>query len=97
MTKPQSTQIPQPPNEDVTAAVLVIGDEILSGRTKEANAGYIADVLTAAGIRLREVRVVADDQTDIVDALNAMTTSPPTASPRRSGSQSTSMNGRWRG
>ncbi|KUO55149.1 MAG: molybdenum cofactor biosynthesis protein [Alphaproteobacteria bacterium BRH_c36] len=72
MTKPQSTQIPQPPNEDVTAAVLVIGDEILSGRTKEANAGYIADVLTAAGIRLREVRVVADDQTDIVDALNAL-------------------------
>ncbi len=59
-------------NEDVTAAVLVIGDEILSGRTKEANAGYIAEVLTAAGIRLREVRVVGDDEAEIVAALNAL-------------------------
>jgi len=59
-------------SEDVSAAVLVIGDEILSGRTKEANAGYIAEVLTAAGIRLREVRVVADDEADIIAALNAL-------------------------
>lgn len=59
-------------DDEVTAAVLVIGDEILSGRTKDANAGYIAEVLTAAGIRLREVRVVADDEEDIVAALNAL-------------------------
>jgi molybdenum cofactor synthesis domain-containing protein len=56
----------------VTAAVLVIGDEILSGRTKDRNIGYIADYLTAIGIDLREVRVVADDATAIVDAINAL-------------------------
>jgi molybdenum cofactor synthesis domain-containing protein len=56
----------------VTAAVLVIGDEILSGRTKDRNIGYIADYLTAIGIDLREVRVVADDAAAIVDALNAL-------------------------
>lgn len=60
------------PEAEITAAVLVIGDEILSGRTKEANAGYIAEILTASGIRLHEVRVVADDEQDIVDALNAL-------------------------
>ena len=56
----------------VTAAVLVIGDEILSGRTKDANVGAIAERCTAIGIDLREVRVVADDQDDIVAALNAL-------------------------
>jgi molybdenum cofactor synthesis domain-containing protein len=56
----------------VTAAVLVIGDEILSGRTKDRNIGYIADYLTAIGIDLREVRVVADDAAAIVDAVNAL-------------------------
>ena len=43
------------------AAVLVIGDEILSGRTKDKNIGYIADHLTAIGIQLKEVRVVPDE------------------------------------
>ena len=43
----------------VTAAILVIGDEILSGRTKDKNIGYIAEYLTKIGIDLREVRVVA--------------------------------------
>lgn len=56
----------------VTAAVLVIGDEILSGRTKDVNIGYIADHLTAVGIQLKEVRVVSDVQIDIVDAVNAL-------------------------
>ncbi|MCP8940467.1 competence/damage-inducible protein A [Alsobacter sp. SYSU M60028] len=56
----------------VTAALLVIGDEILSGRTKDKNIGYVADYLTALGIDLREVRVVPDDETEIVDALNAL-------------------------
>ena len=56
----------------VTAAVLVIGDELLSGRTKDVNIGYIADHLTAVGIQLKEVRVVSDVQIDIVDAVNAL-------------------------
>jgi molybdenum cofactor synthesis domain-containing protein len=56
----------------VTAAVLVIGDEILSGRTKDKNIGYIAEYLTAIGIDLKEVRVVSDDEAAIVEALNAL-------------------------
>lgn len=58
--------------EIVTAAVLVIGDEILSGRTKDKNIGYIADYMTALGIDLKEVRIVSDDETAIVSALNAL-------------------------
>jgi molybdenum cofactor synthesis domain-containing protein len=60
------------PSEVVTAAVLVIGDEILSGRTKDKNIGYIADYMTALGIDLKEVRVVSDDEAAIVSALNAL-------------------------
>jgi molybdenum cofactor synthesis domain-containing protein len=59
-------------NDIVTAAVLVIGDEILSGRTKDKNIGTIADRLTAIGVRLKEVRVVADEQDAIVAAVNAL-------------------------
>jgi molybdopterin-biosynthesis enzyme MoeA-like protein len=62
-----------PASKDVvTAALLVIGDKILSGRTKDKNIGYIAEYLTALGINLREVRVVGDEETAIVDALNAL-------------------------
>ena len=57
---------------DITAALLVIGDEILSGRTKDKNIGAIADHLTGIGIRLKEVRVVADDEGEIVAAVNAL-------------------------
>ncbi|HEU4662267.1 MAG TPA: competence/damage-inducible protein A [Pseudolabrys sp.] len=60
------------PSAVVTAAVLVIGDEILSGRTKDKNIGYIADYLTALGIDLREVRIVPDVEEEIVQALNAL-------------------------
>lgn len=56
----------------VTAAILVIGDEILSGRTKDRNIGTIADHLTAIGIDLMEVRVVGDRHEQIVEALNAL-------------------------
>jgi molybdenum cofactor synthesis domain-containing protein len=56
----------------VTAGILVIGDEILSGRTKDKNIGYIAEYLTNIGIDLREVRVVADEESAIVEALNAL-------------------------
>jgi len=58
--------------ETVTAAVLVIGDEILSGRTKDKNIGYIAEYLTGIGIDLREVRVVGDEEAAIVEAVNAL-------------------------
>ena len=60
--------------ETITAAVLVIGDEILSGRTKDKNIGWIADHCTAIGIQLREVRIVADIEAEIVDAVNALRT-----------------------
>ena len=51
-------------SEIVTAGILVIGDEILSGRTKDKNIGFIAEYLTNIGIDLKEVRVVADDEAD---------------------------------
>ena len=57
---------------DVTAAVLVIGDEILSGRTKDKNIGYIADHCTSIGIALREVRIVPDIADEIIAAVNAL-------------------------
>jgi molybdenum cofactor synthesis domain-containing protein len=56
----------------VTAAVLVIGDEILSGRTKDRNIAAIAEHLTAIGITTREVRVVGDVESEIVAALDAL-------------------------
>lgn len=57
-----------------TAAVLVIGDEILSGRTQDTNSSYIARWLGELGVRLREIRVVPDVQDEIVSALNALRT-----------------------
>ena len=59
-------------SEIVTAGLLVIGDEILSGRTKDKNIGFIAEYLTAIGIDLKEVRVVPDEEPEIVAALNAL-------------------------
>jgi len=56
----------------VTAGLLVIGDEILSGRTKDKNIGYIAEYLTTIGVDLREVRVVPDVEEEIVAALNTL-------------------------
>jgi molybdenum cofactor synthesis domain-containing protein len=58
--------------EIVTAAVLVIGDEILSGRTKDKNIGSIADMCTSVGIDLKEVRIVADDERAIVEAIEVL-------------------------
>jgi molybdenum cofactor synthesis domain-containing protein len=56
----------------VTAAILVIGDEILSGRTKDKNIGYIAEYLTNIGVDTKEVRVVPDEEAEIVAALNTL-------------------------
>jgi molybdenum cofactor synthesis domain-containing protein len=61
--------------KDVTAALLVIGDEILSGRTSDKNINYLANHCTAVGIRLEEVRVVSDKEDRIVDALNVLRSS----------------------
>lgn len=55
-----------------TAAMLVIGDEILSGRTRDANMFYLASELTQHGITLSEVRVVSDDASAIIAAVNAL-------------------------
>ena len=55
-----------------TAAILVIGDEILSGRTRDANAHFLAGELAAKGIDLKEVRVVSDDTAAIVASVNAL-------------------------
>jgi molybdenum cofactor synthesis domain-containing protein len=55
-----------------TAAVLLIGDEVLSGRTKDKNLGFIADYLTSLGIDLKEARVVSDQEDAIVEAVNAL-------------------------
>lgn len=55
-----------------TAAMLVIGDEILSGRTRDSNMHHLAQRLTEHGIRLMEARVVADDHATIVAAVNAL-------------------------
>ncbi|MFN3867965.1 MAG: competence/damage-inducible protein A [Hyphomicrobiaceae bacterium] len=63
---------PAPAAETVTAAILVIGDEILSGRTKDRNIGTITEHLTGIGIDCCEVRVVADRQEAIVEALDAL-------------------------
>jgi molybdenum cofactor synthesis domain-containing protein len=60
--------------EVITAGLLIIGDEILSGRTKDKNIGYIAEYLTAIGIDLKEARVVPDEEPEIVGALNALRT-----------------------
>lgn len=60
--------------EIVTAAILAIGDELLSGRTKDKNIGHLADILLLAGIDLKEVRIVADEEEAIVEALNGLRT-----------------------
>jgi molybdenum cofactor synthesis domain-containing protein len=56
----------------VTAAVLVIGDEVLSGRTQDSNTHYIANYLGQIGVDLREARVVPDVEAEIVAAVNAL-------------------------
>ena len=56
----------------ITAGLLVIGDEILSGRTKDVNIGAVADFCTDLGIDLTEVRVVSDVEEAIVEAVNAL-------------------------
>ena len=60
------------PMPNPTAAMLVIGDEILSGRTRDANMHHLAGELAGRGIALREVRIVPDEHAAIVAGLNAL-------------------------
>lgn len=62
----------EPQTDIITAGLLIIGDEILSGRTKDKNIGYIAEYMTGIGIDLSEVRVVPDVEARIVEAVNAL-------------------------
>ncbi|MEF2554180.1 competence/damage-inducible protein A [Aurantimonas sp. A2-1-M11] len=55
-----------------TAAMLAIGDELLSGRTKDKNIGHLAELLTLAGIDLKEVRIIGDEPHFIADTLNTL-------------------------
>jgi len=57
---------------DITASIIVIGDEILSGRTKDKNIGYIAELLTKIGVNVMEVRVVPDKEEKIINTLNQL-------------------------
>ncbi|MGB0504824.1 MAG: competence/damage-inducible protein A [Pikeienuella sp.] len=59
-------------SEQPTAAIIVIGDEVLSGRTREGNAWHLAKVLTEMGVDLTEVRIVADNRDAIVSAVNTL-------------------------
>ena len=60
------------PIKVITAAMLAIGDELLSGRTRDKNIGHLASALTLQGIDLKEVRIVSDEEDDIVAAVNAL-------------------------
>lgn len=71
MTAPSSTA-PTPSVPNPTAAILVIGNEILSGSTQDANIAFIAQRLFGRGIKLAEVRIVGDTESAIVNALNAL-------------------------
>ena len=89
-------------NKTVTACLIIIGNEILSGRTQDANLAYLGEQLNEIGVQMREARVVPDIEDEIVNAVNECrvkfdyvfttggitTTSPPTASARRSACRS---------
>lgn len=59
-------------SDNPTAAILLIGDELLSGRTRDSNAHHLAGILNGIGIDLREIRVVPDDHATIVASLRAL-------------------------
>lgn len=61
----------QPDPHPVTACVLIIGNEILSGRTQDANLAYLAKALNRAGVQVMEARVIRDEEQAIVEAVNA--------------------------
>jgi molybdenum cofactor synthesis domain-containing protein len=73
--QPNSTFIEviiMPLPQNPTAAIIVIGDEILSGRTKDKNVGWLAENLSAQGIQLVEARVIADNRQVIIDTVQKL-------------------------
>ena len=60
----------EPTPKTVTACVLIIGNEILSGRTQDANLAFLAQGLNEVGVRLREARVIPDDSPTIISTVN---------------------------
>ena len=72
MTEANSSEANSSETANPTAALIVIGDEILSGRTRDVNIGATADFCADLAIDLMEVRVVADIEDDIVAAVNAL-------------------------
>ena len=56
---------------DLTAGVIIIGDEILSGRTQDTNSNFIANKLVKAGIKLEQIRTIQDNQKTIIDTVKA--------------------------
>lgn len=67
-----STQHHTTPPSVPTAAVLLIGNELLSGRTQDTNLAYMAKGLSAHGIQLRQARIIPDEPSEIVDTVNTM-------------------------
>src|SRR5579859_8182482 len=61
---------PPPPGKIITACLLIIGNEILSGRTQDANLAYLAKGLNEIGVRLREARVIPDVAETIIGTVN---------------------------
>ena len=61
-------------NTKVNAAILIIGNEILSGRTQDTNTGTLANWLNSIGVKVNEVRVVPDMEKKIIDTLNVLRT-----------------------
>lgn len=72
LSNPNLTMVNMMVSNNPTAAVLLIGNEILSGRTQDINLKHIAENLSAVGIRMCECRVIADIEEVIVDALNTL-------------------------
>ena len=58
------------PAKPVTACILIIGNEVLSGRTQDVNLKYLGQNLNAIGIRVAEARIIADDEATIISTLN---------------------------
>ena len=58
--------------KQITAAMLIIGNEVLSGRTQDKNLAFVGNALGEIGIDMKEVRIVPDAQDEIVDAVNAL-------------------------
>lgn len=74
----ERTPVPKPSSQDKdsyvhTAACLIIGDEVLNGKTKDSNSNFLAKMCFDFGIELKRIEVIADDEDEIVEAARRMT------------------------